>query len=311
MILCGPGLTAATAGQTYNLNDGAEIRLLAYDLGLAPVRRLAQRTPQQAGDTDLGFRVDPRFVDLAWALKGTGLIDYRNIRGRFMEVWVPRSDAVVLTFTFEDRVRALNLHLDGEFNFGDRSETVELVSGVFKASDPRLYDPTAKSIRFDLAGTGAGAGWGIPWVIPWAMGTDVINLSLNVLYAGGSRLAAAEYPRITIFGPITNPVIWNVTTNEDIDLTGLTLASPAEWVEIDLGGPDRRDSKTIRNQAGASMDHYLSLNSDLATFHLAPAGEKLFNGSWATGENVIRVTGTGVTSQTLVTLNYFDRYNGV
>lgn len=311
MTACGPGLTAQAAGQTYDLNDGTEIRLLAYDLGLAPVRRLAQRTPLQAGDTDLGYRVDPRFVDLGWALKGASLVDYRNIRERFMEVWVPRDDAVVLTFTFEDRVRALALHLDGEFNWRDRNGDTELVSGVFKASDPRLYDPTLRTLLFNLAGSGGGSGWPIPWPIPWAIGTDTLNLTTTIEYAGNSRLAAPEYPRITVFGPITDPVITNITTGEVIDLTGLTLATTSDWVEIDLAGPDRRDAKTIRDETGASMDQYLSTDSDLATWHLAPAGERLYDESWATGENVINVTGDGVTSETLVTLNYYDRYNGV
>lgn len=314
MTPCGPALTARIAGQEYDLNSG-EIMLLNYDLGLAPVRRLAQRSPLQSGDSDLGFRVDPRYVDLAWAVKGSSLIDYRNIRERFMEVWVPRADAVVVTFTFEDRVRALDLHLDGELNWAERVGVVERVTGVFKASDPRLYDPTARTVLFTLEGAGAGGlGWAIPWPIPWSIGSDVLNLALTFLYAQGSRLSAVEYPRITIFGPITNPVITQVTTGEEINLSsngGLTLATTADWVEINLAGPDRRDAKTVRNQAGASVDQYLTAGSDLATFHLAPAGERLPDGSWATGTNVIRVSGTGVTTQTLVTVNYYDRYNGV
>lgn len=311
MTALGPGLTADTAGLTYDLNDGTEIRLLDYDLGLAPVRRLAQRSPLQAGDTDLGYRVDPRFVDLAFQLKGEGLINYRDIRGRFMEVWVPRDDAVVVTFTFEDRVRALGLHLDGELNWADEVEDTARVTGIFKASDPRLYDPSIHTLRFDLAATGAGAGWAIPWAIPWIMGSDVLNLALTALYAGGSRLAAAEYPRIRVAGPINNPIIAQLTTGEDLDFTGLNLADPAHWIDIDLSGPDRRDAKTILDQDGNSADQYLSATSDLATWHLAPAGEKLPGGSFATGENIIQVTGSGVTSQTLVTLNYYDRYNGV
>ena len=311
---CGPALSALAAGQTYDLNDGAEIALLDYDLGLAPVRRLSQRSPLQAGDTDLGYRVDPRYIDLAWALRGTGLANYRDVRGRFMEVWVPRDTATVLTFTFEDRTRALDVHLDGELNWGERVATVEKVSGVFKASDPRLYDPSIRTVPFSLAGTGAGSGWPIPWPIPWAIGDDVLNLALTILYAEGSRLGAPEYPLITIFGPIDNPVISNETTGEEIDLSqgaGLSLADPTEWVTIDLAGPDRRDAKTVRGQDGNSMDHFLTPLSGLATFHLAPAGERLYDGSFATGTNVIRVEGDGVTSQTLVTMNYYDRYHGV
>lgn len=311
MTSCGPSLSALAAGQVYDLNDGTEIALLTYDLGLSPVRRLAQRSPLQDGDTDLGYRIDPRFTDLGWVLRGASLTDYRDIRARFQEVWVPRDTPTVLTFTFEDRVRALGVHLDGELNWGERAGTLEKVSGVFKASDPRLYDPSIHTAQFSLAGTGGGAGWPIPWPIPWPIGDDTLNLALDLLYADGSRLGAPEYPRITIFGPITDPVITNETTGEVIDLsggTGLTLADATEWVEIDLAGPDRRDAKTIRDQDGNSLDQFLAATSDLATWHLAPAGERLPDESWSTGTNVVRVTGSGVTSQTLVTLNYYDRY---
>lgn len=320
MTVCGPSLSAVAAGQTYDLNDGSEIRLLAYDLGLSAVRRLAQRSPLQAGDTDLGYRVDPRFVELAWVLKGAGasdaaaLINYRDIRERFMEVWVPRDDAVQVIFGFEDRTRAVDLHLDGMFNWGERSGVVEKVSGVFKASDPRLYDPTIHNLSFSLEGQAGGAGWTIPWAIPWAIGDDTLNLALSFLYAGGSRLAAQEFPRITVFGPIDDLVIAQETTGETLDFTangGLSLATSSDWVEIDLAGPDRRDAKTVRDETGASVDQYLTAASDLATWHLAPAGERLPDGSWADGNNTIRVSGTGVTSQTLVSMNYYDRYNGV
>jgi hypothetical protein len=312
MTPIGPGLTATTAGQVYDLNDGDEIRLLAYDLGLASIRRLAQRPPAQLGDTDLGWRMDARFIDLFWVVKGVSLIDYRDVRARFLEVWLPRDDAVVLTFSFEDRTRALDLFLDGELAWTDRAGTVEKVSGVFKAPDPRLYDPEIRTLLFDLAGAGAGgAGWAIPWAIPWAIGSDVLNLALTFDYAGLSRLAAPEFPFIRIRGPIDDPVITQETTGEVIDLSangGVSLADTTEYVDIDLAGPDRRDSKTIRDQDGNSADEFLSTDSDLATFHIAPAGEKLFDGSFATGENTIRVTGTNATNQTIVSINYYDRY---
>lgn len=313
---CGPQLSAAVAGQVYDLNDGQEIALLDYDLGLAGIRRLSQRAPLQHGDTDLGFRVDPRFADLFWVINGHGsLIDYRNIRARFLEVWVPRDDPVVVTFTFEDRTRALDLYLDGELNWYERIGTIEKVSGVFKAPDPRLYDPEVHTVLFSLASAGVGGdGWTIPWAIPWAIGSDALNLALTINYAGGSRLAAPEFPFIRVRGPMTDPVITQETTGETIDLSangGLALADPTEWVDIDLAGYDRRDSKTVRDQDGNSVDQYLTTDSDLATFHLAPAGERLFDGSYATGSNVIRVSGTGVTSQTLVSMTYYDRYNAV
>jgi hypothetical protein len=207
------------------------------------------------------------------------------------------------------------VNLDGELLWKDRVQWIEKVSGVFKASDPRLYDPAIHTVLFSLeAGGVAPTGWPIDWPIPWAIGTDVLNMAVNILYAGGSRLGAPEYPVLHIFGPIDSPIITNETTGEIIDLSdngGLSLADPTEWICIDLANPPRRDAKTILDQDGNSAEEFLTTASDFATFHLAPAGERLPAGNYCTGTNVIRVYGTGVTSETLVTMLYFDRFLGI
>jgi len=310
------GLTANIAGLSYDLNS-AKIRLMSYDLGLSSNRRLSQRSPNQIyGDSDLGFRVDPRFSDWFWNIKGDTLADYRNQRALIMEIFQPRdNDPVQLVLDLGDRVRALDVNLDGELLFSDRVEKIENVSGVFKSSDPRLYHPTLITEVFDLAGSsGSNLGWAIPWPIPWGIGTDILNLVKVIEYADLSRLGAPEYPVIRIIGPIDNPVIANETTGEIIDLsdgTGISLADSSEWVEVDLADFPRRESKTIRNQDGESVDQYLTTDSDLATFHIAPAGEKLSSGAYCTGENTIRISGTGVDSTTQVSLKYYDRYRAV
>ena len=231
-----PDLTASVAGQSYDLNDGSEIRLLAYGLSLASIRRLSQRGPDQDGDTDLGYRMDPRFEDIFWALRGADAADYRSVRRRFMEVWAPRDeDAVRLVFDFGDRQRALDVHLDGELAWTDEVEKVARVSGVFKASDPRLYDPEQRTVLFSLEAAGEStSGWAIAWPIPWPIGADTLNMAVGIAYAGNSRLGAPEFPVIRIFGPISQPVLTTDTTGEVIDLTagtGLTLSSASEWVE--------------------------------------------------------------------------------
>lgn len=311
-----PALTANVASLSYDLNSD-EISLISYDLGLASNRRLSQRSPSQIyGDTDLGFRVDPRFSDFEWMIRGSDLSDYRDLRARIMEVFQPRDeDPVQLIFDFGDRIRALDVNLDGELLFRDRVASREKVSGVFKSSDPRLYNPSLITEIFDLAGSsGSNQGWPIPWPIPWPIGTDILNLVKTITYADLSRLGAPEFPVIRIIGPIESPIIVNETTEEQIALTdngGLDLSDSSEWVEIDLSNFPRRDSKTIRNQLGESADEYLSTDSDLATFHLAPAGEKLASGAYCTGSNTIRVSGTGVDATSQVSLRYYDRYQAV
>lgn len=309
-------MTANVAGLSYDLNSD-EIRLVDYDLALAANRRLSQRSPNQIfGDADLGFRVDPRYSLFVWSIKGASVPDYRDIRARLIEIFVPRvADPVQLVMDFGDRIRALDVNLDGELLFADRVERIEQVSGTFKASDPRLYDPELITEIFDLAGSsGSNNGWPIPWPIPWGIGTDTLNLVKQITYAGASRLGAIEFPVIRIIGPIINPIVINETTEEIIDLSdngGVNLADSSEWVEVDLADFPRRESKTITNQDGESADQYLTTDSDLATFHLAPAGELLPSGAYCNGINSIRVTGSGVDATTRVSLKYYDRYQAV
>lgn len=309
----GIGLTAAVGGQTYNLNDGRELRLELYDLGIAPTRRLWQRYPGQNGRTNLGGLTEPRFIDLAWRLAAHDLERFWALRETLQTIFrLRQSEPVQLIFDFPGGVRrAVDVYLDGELLFADRKHTTTRVSGTFVADDPRLYHPTQHVVIFDLLDSSGGVP--IPFVVPIPIGQDALNTIQTITYAGNSRLAAAEYPVIILNGPITGPVIENLTTGERIELTandGLEIEE-GDYVTIDLAGGTRRDAKTIRNQDGDSVSEYLTTNSDLATWHLAYAGELLADGTYSDGDNEIRVIGTGVNLTTNAELRYYDRYEGV
>lgn len=307
----GVTLVATAAGQTYNLNDRQSIFLEFYDLGLAAAERLTQRAPGQTGDTDLGGVTGPRFIDLAWRIQGRSLGAYRTLRETIMTVFRNEAAAVTLTFDFGNgRIRATDVHLDGALDWRDRKYTQEVVSGVFRASDPRLYDPELKSVTFTLLDSSGGLP--IPFTIPIPIGLDALSNVQEISYAGGSRLAAKEYPIIVITGPISNPVITNLTTDEQIALTaggGLSLGS-GEYVTIDLSGFPRRDNKTMRDQDGNGVSQYLSTDSDLATWHLAYAGELLSDGTYCDGTNRINCVGSDANLSTQVEIRYYDRYEG-
>lgn len=306
----GVGLTATVAGQTYNLNDGRELRLEVYDLGMAPARRLWQRAPGQRGRTNLGAVGEPRFIDLAWRVTGHGLARFYELRQMLQTVFRARqNEAAQLIFTFPGGARrAVDVHLDGEMLFGNRRHTATRVSGTFVADDPRLYDPTLRTVTFALLDSSGGLP--IPFTIPIPVGRSALDTIETITYAGSSRLAAVEYPVVIVNGPITDPVIENLTTGERISLAGLEL-TVGEYVTIDLSGGTRRDAKTIRNQDGDSVSEYLTTDSDLATWHLAYAGELLSGGSYADGTNLVRVVGDGVNLLTAAELRYYDRYEGI
>jgi hypothetical protein len=309
----GVSLTASIAGQTYNLNDGARIRLEVFDLAMPAAVRITQRAPAQNGRSNLSGLTRERYVDLSWTLQGIDLPDYYALRIKIQEIFRMRENVpVTLTFILPNgAIRSLDVYLDGMLLFDDRSHTMTRVSGTFVADDPRLYDPNLRQILFALL-KGSG-GLPIPFTIPVPIGGSALDNIVEFTYANGDRLASSEFPLIIVNGPIDNPVVENLTTQEKIDLSangGLVL-NEGEFVVIDLSGFPRRDSKTIRNQDGDSVTQFLSTDSDLNGFHFSWAGELLPNGTYSTGLNRVRAFGSGINLNTSINFRYYDRYEGI
>lgn len=328
-------MRAISGGITYDLTSlNSGFVLIDYDgFGISEINRLAQSGPFQAGDTDLGFSQEPRYLMLTWELvKGTNT-DLWNHRAEVMGIFRARvADPVQIIVDLPNgEQRATDVNLDGQFDMprADRADGVTQRAAVsLKASDPRLYDPQQKFVTFQLLSTLVGweieetgqttsDGWNIEetgqaTADGWNIGVSVLNVTQTVSYAGNAIYADIEYPLIRIFGPIDSPVLTNKTTGEVIDLSangGLSLGL-GEFVEIDLryeGG------KTIKNQAGVDVSQYLSSDSDLATWHLSYNTEliDIINGTRSDGDNVINVSGTGVTLATRVDIFYYDRYIGM
>ena len=103
-----------------------------------------------------------------------------------------------------------------------------------------------------------------------------------------------SFPTISITGPITDAVLTNVTTGEDLDFTGITIAGGDTRV-IDC----RYGYKTVKNAAGTNKIADLTAASDLATFHLEP------------GDNAFTLVGTGTDANTQVTVRFNPRHIGI
>lgn len=119
--------------------------------------------------------------------------------------------------------------------------------------------------------------------------------SKTITYTGSFR----AFPVITILGPITDPVLTNVSTGEDLDFTGITISGGDSYT-IDC----RFGYKTVKNAAGTNKIADLSSGSDLATFHLGADPEV------SDGNNAFTLTGTGTDSNTQVTVAYYERFVG-
>lgn len=325
---------AESGGDVYHLNSlisGLVLREVD-GLGISEVARVAQRSPSQIGDSDLGNVRLPRYITLSWALQGKDQPELWDIRARLNTIFRPRiGDPVVVKFILpRGDVYAADVNLEGELTYRSaerRDARSQLAAIVLKASDPRLYKPTLHTKTFtptlstdgwSIGATGGGGltGWSIGATdgdgsTGWAIGRSAsLNEEDTIAYADGSKFADEEHPIIYVYGPITEPVIENKTTGERLSFTGsggLALAA-GRWMKIDL----RFGHKTVVDQDGNSLEHYLSDDSDLAGWHLSYNTELLSDGSTRSdGENEISITGVNATGDTRIVLNWYDRYIGI
>jgi hypothetical protein len=291
-----PILDVTVGGVTTILSDGAPFAVLSADGGMADVARITERGPLQQGDSDIDFRLQPTLSTLGLIAYASDIGAHFDVRARLLEIFRPSRTPLVLRWTLENgAVRQLDCHVAGRlaFNSIDMRGFTQRCAVPLRAADPTLYDPAQVAVTYGVGG--GGDSWTIPWAVPWGIGAATVDQTRTIVYAGSWR----TFPVITITGPITNPVITNLTTGDKLDFTGITIAA-ANTYTIDLA----YGRKTITNQLGANKIADLTNDSDLATFALEANPEA------PGGVNSIRVTGTGATSATEIYLQYYPRYVG-
>lgn len=286
-------------GTTYDFTDMTTWSPESWSgFGMAPLHRLTERGPMQHGETDRGYRLDARTIVLRLNINSADLETAYDNRETMIAAFKPGDDPLLLRFTYPDgRTRQIACYLvDGvDLDTGYWSGYWQVIPVRLYCPDPVWYDPTGDAQSFELGGS-AETGGEIPMVVPMFVGSSVLDSDVAVTYDGTWQ----EYPLIRIVGPITNPKITNVTTDETLDFTGGTIAA-GDWYDLDL----RYGYKTIEDSTGANQIADLSNDSDLVTWHLAADPEA------ASGVNSITVTGTGVTLATTVHMTWFSRYIGV
>ena len=290
-------LYVIVAGVVHSLTDDVTCNLLEQaGIGLPPLHRIADRGPQQHGDSDRGFRLDPRIITLILRLWEPDMLVKRDA---LMAYFKPRDTHISLRWVRDDaQVRQLDCNYIQQMELitDASSRYLMKVPAQFKSAGPlsdnaAFYDPTLVAVVFAIA---AGVEeWDIPWVIPWSIGASVLDVSQPIAYVGTWR----AYPLITVTGPVDDLVILNDATGEKLDFTGLSLAAGEQRI-VDL----RYGQKTVVDELGADAFDDLTSDSDVATWHIAEAPDA------PGGVNVIDVSGTAAAAGTKVTMQFLTRY---
>lgn len=289
------------AGSTHSLTDGVTSYLIGKSgWGIAPLHRISERGPQQHGVTDAGFRHDARIANLKLGVSATSMANLQTLVDNLGAWHKPRNTPFALRWTLDDGairqidafyLDGLNAESAGGLGF-HREYTIS-----YQCPDPFFYDPVSAVESFGIA-AGADA-WEIPWVIGWTIGGSTLDHTKDVIYPG----TAPAYPVIRIYGPVTQPVVENQTTGEQIAFKDSVTIADGDYYEIDL----RYGYKTVVDASDANKlgDLDPTVDNDLATFHLEPDPDA--DG----GVNVFHVTGTSAAANTQVRLTYNARYLGI
>jgi hypothetical protein len=271
------------------------IRLSEDGLGMAPLHRLSERGPLQHGQTDRGFRLDPRVLNLVIGLFGQDDHDYWNARQELLYIFGPRNEPIKLRYFLPNgEIRQLDVHYQGQMSFGsnERFRVAHRVGIALLAPDPTWYDPEEREYVFSLV----SQGFRVSTRFPTSFGGAELDQSKELRYQG----SWLSYPIIKIVGPIQNPIVYNDTTGEKISLDGTTIVDDF-YYEIDT----RYGFKTVYDSNGNNRLSRLTTDSDLAMFHLAGKLEA------PTGVNLLRVTGENITPATQIFFRYYERYIGI
>ena len=277
-----------TRGKTYNLNGydadhGLTLHYLGdQGFGLAPLHRITTRGPLQHGDSDIDFRLDPRILQIPLVVKNESASPKFNsyaIREALLNIFRPQ-DVGVLSVVRSDGVtthtRSIIVKVLGGLTFDVDPVDYHVRTVVqLRADDPTWYDDSTTSLIT------AQANFGV---------------SQSTSSAGNWQTFPSVF---TVAGPVTTCRIENKTyptAEKFIEVTGTIAAGTTYYFDLRYG---YKTVHTGPNQTGTNVINLINPASDLATWAIYP------------GANFVRITGTGLSAATLVSISWQNRYTGI
>lgn len=291
-------------GLTYNFDDRKARFLMTFTgQGMPPLSYITQRGPFQHGETFLDYRLNPRVITYIHRRKSCNRQGYYDLRADMLNYMRPNRQAANSFLPFQLRKvlpdgskRDIDVFFQGGLDFApraldrwDETDVQEVIRWV--APDPTFYDPEV--VIFDATGAFCN-NLIFPATFPITFCGSGGTASDTFTYTG----TWLSNPIIYATGRIRDLVIRNLTTGEKIEMN-YTIPSGVT-VTIDT----RYGHKTVSDSLGNNLIGSLSTDSDLATFHIAPAPEA------PGGVNQLSITGKQNDSSVQIVLRYYTRYIG-
>lgn len=188
----------ATRGTDSLAFNGSPYSLISINgIGGAPTRRLEERGPLQDGMTDLGYRLEPRVIDMIIWIRAASETLLDGYRDTLLEFFKPKSDTPIkLRVTRADGgVRQIDGYsvgvVEAPSTVGERPGGKAQKVGVqLRCANPIWYDPTPGSVAF------------VTTLSEWRYGGGAIGTA--------NLLTSAENPAQGAVGTIGTPTYWTI-----------------------------------------------------------------------------------------------------
>ena len=295
-------------GETYKFESHERFLMSWTGMGMPPIKYLTQQGPLQHGESIIDYRLQKRIIQLVYRKNDCTRQGYWDSRADLLDFLRPNRQAVgelnpgQLRRVFPDgEMRDIDVMIEQGPVFMPRNTGTWDEYGItetlrFIAADPTFYDPTEDSsswvfavddhLVFPFAFDGADLMFGL----------DVANVDLAITYTG----TWFAFPTITLVGPLRGVVITNESTEEVIRLNHNISIGETVTITLDYG------NKSIESDLSGNIIGFITDESDLATFHLAPDPEA------PGGVNTINIVSTGVDiANSVATVSYNTRYIGI
>ena len=313
-------------GEIYHFDTHELFLLSSTGYGLSPIKYLQQRGPFQHGNTIYDYRLEPRVIQLVHRAQGCDRDEYWDKRSTLIDLLRPNRQLLdsfnlgKLRKIFSDgTMKDIDVMIEQGPIFVPRDTTkwdewafTETLR--FIAPDPTFYDPSQQSIvwtlqasnelNFEIRAAPGTADDGIifgyspdyPEENLVIFGDTAINTVTGITYEG----TWFTYPTIVVTGPTTGFLIENQTTDEKLSYTRSITSGETVTVNLSYG------NKSVTSDIYGNMIGYLSSDSDLGSFHLAPDPEA------TDGINQIFVTVPDpLVGTTVVSMTWYKRYIGI
>lgn len=294
--------------QTYRFNNATDQFVIAgvSGTGMPPITYRTQRGPFQHGVTPLGFILEPRLIQLLHRRNATSRENYWTARQDILNLLRPNRQSgsdlelgVLRKIHEPDRVtRDISVFIQSGPEFvgtiqGRWDEFGFTEAIQFIAHDPTFFDPI--KVQVDLTLDSNAEDIEFAFDFPFTFLSSALGETDTITYVG----TWDTFPTILLIGPMRNPIVRNLTTGEKIELNTTIAIGRTVTVSLQYG------NKTVIDDLGTNLIGTLTPDSDLATFHLAPAPEAPL------GVNSIGVAAFELAATSRIVLEYFTRYIGI